>query len=175
MSFIYAHISENRQIIIIQMQRNNDSAICVWVCKFSFCSQRNTDVWSGLMFLPKPWGCLQGDKKKKYIEERRKHKMVENFPGLIKKSNYRGSWTRVLVVATIVLEIAMTRHFMAQQYVTNFWFILSAAEMNKRNTHQHSHYWGSKQESLLCAQAHFILSHHKPRVFRSKLYPFLLI
>lgn len=58
--------------------------------------------------------------EKKYIEERRKHKMVENFPGLINKSNYRGSWTRVLVVATMVLEIAMTKHFMAQKSVTIF-------------------------------------------------------
>lgn len=57
---------------------------------------------------------------KKYIEERKKHKMVENFPGLINKSNYRGSWTTVFVVATIVLETAMTKQFMAQQSVTVF-------------------------------------------------------
>lgn len=46
--------------------------------------------------------------------------MVENFPGLINKSNYREYSTTVLVVATIVLETAMTKQFMAQQSVTIF-------------------------------------------------------
>lgn len=79
--------------------------------------------------------------RKKYIEERKKHKMVENFPGLINKRNYRGSSTTVLVVATIVLETAMTKQFMAQQSKTIFWFNLSAAEIIKKiNKHQHSHY-----------------------------------
>lgn len=41
--------------------------------------------------------------------------MVENFTGLINKSNYRGSWTTVFMVAAIDLEIAMTKQFMAQQ------------------------------------------------------------
>lgn len=142
---------------------------------FLFAAREMQTYDQGSYSCQNPEAVCRGIRKKKYIEERRKHKMVEKFPGLINKSNYRGSWTRVLVVATIVLGIAMTRHFMAQQYVTIFWFILRAAEMNKRNTHQHGHYLCSKQESLLCAQAHFILSHHKHRVFRSKLYPFLLI
>jgi len=55
-----------------------------------------------------------GGQEKKYIEERKKHKMVENFPGLINKSNYRGSST------TIVLETTMTKQFMAQQSETIF-------------------------------------------------------
>lgn len=73
----------------------------------------------GSCFCQNPEAVCRGTRKK-YIEERKKHKMVENFPGLINKSNYRGSWTTVFVVATIVLETAMTKQFMAQQSVTIF-------------------------------------------------------
>lgn len=73
----------------------------------------------GSCFCQNPEAICRGTRKK-YIEERKKHKMVENVSGLINKSNYRGSWTTVFVVATIVLETAMTKQFMAQQSVTIF-------------------------------------------------------
>lgn len=60
----------------------------------------------------------------------REGKTVENFTGLINKSNYRGYWTIAFMVAAIDLEIAMTKQFMAQQPVTIFPINLRPAEMS---------------------------------------------
>lgn len=96
MTFIYSRISENRQIILIQMLETMIQQF-VRVC-FSFYSQYRRMIRAHV--LAKTLRLFAMGQEKKYIEERSKHKMVENVPGLINKSNYRSSWTRVLVVAT---------------------------------------------------------------------------